>query len=115
MAERANELAERAIQPTQQSNTLVEKFATLFGRLNEHFDQSNRIADQSMKRVKKLEDVLGNINRVLVGIQHAIVRVSCPQCILDGRFIYENIEPQGQHSQGGGLFGQRKRRHAWTK
>ena len=39
------------------------------------FEQYNRLFELSTKPIEKLEDVLRNINRVLVGIQHAIVRV----------------------------------------
>ncbi|KAG8686781.1 hypothetical protein FRC11_008375 [Ceratobasidium sp. 423] len=74
IAERANQLAERSNEPAEQSNNLVERFNELFSRLNGHFEQSNRLAEISAKRVEIFEEVLRTISRVLVGIQHAIVR-----------------------------------------
>ncbi|CAE6518573.1 unnamed protein product [Rhizoctonia solani] len=58
--ERFNQLAEQSYQPAQRANELAEK--------------SNQFAEQAIKPVEKLGDLVGNINRVLVGIQHAIVR-----------------------------------------
>ncbi|KAL5632022.1 hypothetical protein ACGC1H_000147 [Rhizoctonia solani] len=88
LAERSNQLIERSNQiveqlaraveqsnqPTDQPNNLIEKVTELFGRMNEHLEQSNRLAEASTKPVEKLREVLKNINMVLVGIQHAIVR-----------------------------------------
>ncbi|KAG8728844.1 hypothetical protein FRC11_010086 [Ceratobasidium sp. 423] len=81
IAERANQLVERSNQPVGQSNALAERFSELFERLNQHLEESNKhhersnsLSEELIKPVEKLEDILRNINRVLVKIQHAIVR-----------------------------------------
>ncbi|CAE6395202.1 unnamed protein product [Rhizoctonia solani] len=74
IAERSNQLVERSSQPIEQPTNLTERFNQLFERLNEHLEQSNCITIESTRPVEKLGQVLGNINRVLVRIQHAIVR-----------------------------------------
>ncbi|KEP48425.1 putative PSDC domain protein [Rhizoctonia solani 123E] len=71
IAECANQLVEKAISPAEQSHRRLNE---LFGRLNTHLEQSNSLAKESTKPVEKLGDALRNINKVLVGIQHAIVR-----------------------------------------
>ncbi|CAE6493339.1 unnamed protein product [Rhizoctonia solani] len=81
--ERSNQIAERANQlvdnlkrshPLEQSNALFERVNQLFERLNEHLNQSNQIAKESVPPVEKIGEILGNVNRVLVRIQHAIIR-----------------------------------------
>ncbi|KAG8730273.1 hypothetical protein FRC11_007122, partial [Ceratobasidium sp. 423] len=100
IAEQANQLMERFAQPVGQPNNLVERFIELLGRLNEHFEQSNRLAESSAKPVEKLEEVLRNVNRVLVGIQHAIVRnhkgntYNAADCLVN-----ERGETPGQNNQ----------------
>ncbi|KAG8731957.1 hypothetical protein FRC11_001351 [Ceratobasidium sp. 423] len=88
LAEQANQLVERSNQiaeqltrvveesnlPAEQSNRFFETFTELFGRLNGHFERSNHLVEASTKPVEKLADILGNMNKVLVRIQHAIVR-----------------------------------------
>ncbi|CEL58676.1 hypothetical protein RSOLAG1IB_08740 [Rhizoctonia solani AG-1 IB] len=88
LAEQANQLIERSNQITERTNQLieestrlvdqsvkpVERFNQLFERLNEHLEQSNLLAKESMRPVDRLGDTLKNINRVLMRIQHAIVR-----------------------------------------
>ncbi|CAE6424218.1 unnamed protein product [Rhizoctonia solani] len=74
IAERVHQLVEQTAHPVEQSNKLAERFNQLFERLNGHLDQSNILAKESKEPVEKLGEVLGNINRVLVRIQHAIVR-----------------------------------------
>ncbi|KAG8750671.1 hypothetical protein FRC11_010193 [Ceratobasidium sp. 423] len=66
-AQRANELAERSNELADRANQLMEK-------LNQSSERSNQLAEEANKPVEKLGDLLKNINRVLVGIQHAIVR-----------------------------------------
>ncbi|CAE6504628.1 unnamed protein product [Rhizoctonia solani] len=82
IAERANQLVERSSQPSKQPNPFAERFAELYEQLNKHFEASNQhhqrsnsLAKEFMEPVLKFGDVLKNINKVLVGIQHAIVRV----------------------------------------
>ncbi|CAE6439374.1 unnamed protein product [Rhizoctonia solani] len=74
ISERTNLLIERTTQPEQQTNKPAESFNKLFERMNQHLEESNRLAAKSMQPVEKLGDVLGNINRVLMKIQHAIIR-----------------------------------------
>ncbi|CAE6419199.1 unnamed protein product, partial [Rhizoctonia solani] len=74
IAERSNQLAERSSQPADQSDRIGERFNQLFERLDQHLEQSNELAKESTRPVEKIGDVLGNINKVLVRIQHAIVR-----------------------------------------
>ncbi|CAE6454808.1 unnamed protein product [Rhizoctonia solani] len=65
--ERFNQLAEQSHQPAQRANELAERSNELTGRANWLMEQAN-------KPVERLGDLLKNINGVLVGIQHAIVR-----------------------------------------
>ncbi|KAL5632038.1 hypothetical protein ACGC1H_000160 [Rhizoctonia solani] len=74
ISERANQLLERANTPVEQPNTLAERFNGLFEQLNQHMEESNRLTKESMQPVEKLGDILRNMNRVLVRVQHAIVR-----------------------------------------
>ncbi|CAE6403447.1 unnamed protein product [Rhizoctonia solani] len=95
IAERANQLAERSNQliersnlisdqlsqaiersspPADQPTNLAEKLTELLGRISERFDQSSHPIEAVMKSIEKLGDTLKNINKVLVGIQHAIIR-----------------------------------------
>ncbi|CAE6416723.1 unnamed protein product [Rhizoctonia solani] len=93
--ERLTQLVEQSYQPAERSDRLTERFNELFERFNrltEHLNQpaqraeqltaqlnrsserSNQLSEQANKTWERLGDVLGNINRVLVGVQHAIVR-----------------------------------------
>ncbi|KAH7335733.1 hypothetical protein B0J17DRAFT_667546 [Rhizoctonia solani] len=89
IAERTNVLTEQTSHPAEQANKPAERFNDLFERMNQHFEQSNRLAKESMQPVEKLGEVLGNINRVLVRIQHAIIRsykgnkVSALNCLVN--------------------------------
>ncbi|KDN36158.1 hypothetical protein RSAG8_11039, partial [Rhizoctonia solani AG-8 WAC10335] len=65
--ERFNQLIDKLHQPAQRANELAE-------RSNDLADRANQLAERSNKPVEKLGEQLKNINRVLVGIQHAIVR-----------------------------------------
>ncbi|KAH7335866.1 hypothetical protein B0J17DRAFT_56913 [Rhizoctonia solani] len=76
LAEQANQILERSSQSTDQSNSLITGLTELFGKLSQRYEQSNHLAKTATKSVEKVSDTLGNINRVLVRIQHAIVRVS---------------------------------------
>ncbi|CAE6459445.1 unnamed protein product [Rhizoctonia solani] len=93
--ERISQLIGHACKPAEQSNQLAERFNQLFDRFNQLAEQSNqsaqganklleqivpssaadyRSAAQSNQPTERLGDILRNINGVLVGIQHAIVR-----------------------------------------
>ncbi|CUA76550.1 hypothetical protein RSOLAG22IIIB_12371 [Rhizoctonia solani] len=81
IAERVNRLVERPTPPPEQSNPLAARFNELFEKLNNHFEDSNQHSERSnhiiealANPVVKFGDILQNINGVLVGIQHAIVR-----------------------------------------
>ncbi|EUC58349.1 laminin domain protein, putative [Rhizoctonia solani AG-3 Rhs1AP] len=65
--ERFNQLVEQSSQPAQKANELAE-------RSNQLTDRANQFAEQSSKHTERMGDVLKNVNKVLVGIQHAIVR-----------------------------------------
>ncbi|KDN36586.1 hypothetical protein RSAG8_10760, partial [Rhizoctonia solani AG-8 WAC10335] len=79
--ERFNQLAEQSYQPAQRANELAERSNELAARanqlaeqLNQYSERSNQLSEQANKSGEQAGDVLGNINRVLVGIQHATVR-----------------------------------------
>ncbi|CAE6409048.1 unnamed protein product [Rhizoctonia solani] len=79
--ERFNQLVEQSGQPTQranelaeQSNQLADRANKLAEKLNQSSERSNQLAEQSSKHMERWVDLLKNVNRVLVGIQHAIVR-----------------------------------------
>jgi signal transduction histidine kinase len=90
LAERSNRLIERSNQIAEVSNQLLERYShyveqpqrppeksdELLERLNGHFEKSNQLAAESKKPTERLGEILGTMNKVLVGIQHAIVRVS---------------------------------------
>ncbi|CAE7167738.1 unnamed protein product, partial [Rhizoctonia solani] len=72
--ERLDQLLEQSSQPAHRANELAERSNELAERLNQLSERSNTLTEQVNKPVQKLGDILQNINRVLVGIQHAIVR-----------------------------------------
>ncbi|KAL5632040.1 hypothetical protein ACGC1H_000161 [Rhizoctonia solani] len=72
--ERSNQLVERSNQLIAQSNTPSDQPKQLTERLIQLLERSNEIAEQSNRPVEQLGEVLRRINKVLVGIQHAIVR-----------------------------------------
>ncbi|CAE7170437.1 unnamed protein product [Rhizoctonia solani] len=65
--QRANELA-------RQSNNSADRANKLAERLNELHESSNRLSEQANQTWEQVRGVLGNLNRVLVKVQHAIVR-----------------------------------------
>ncbi|KAJ1300488.1 hypothetical protein OPQ81_005302 [Rhizoctonia solani] len=84
IAEQSTQLIERSLSnhpvekpspPTDQSNTTTtEQLGELLGRLTQYLDRSNQLAEGFKNPVEHLGDALRTINKVLVGIQHAIVR-----------------------------------------
>ncbi|CUA67176.1 hypothetical protein RSOLAG22IIIB_07244 [Rhizoctonia solani] len=81
LLERSNELMERSSPPSDQSNQLteqlnraIERFDQLMEQLAQSSTRSNELAQEANKHAERFGDIVGNINRVLVGIQHAIVR-----------------------------------------
>ncbi|ELU39539.1 PSDC domain-containing protein [Rhizoctonia solani AG-1 IA] len=66
-AQRANELGE-------QSNNIADRANQLIEQLNQSFGHSNQLSEKANKSLESFAGLLQNINGVLVGIQHAIVR-----------------------------------------
>ncbi|KAG8726501.1 hypothetical protein FRC11_015071 [Ceratobasidium sp. 423] len=89
LAERFNELFERFNQLTEQSNPPAQGASQLAEQLNRSSERSNELSEQANKCWERVGDVLVNINRVLVGVQHAIVRshkgnkVSALDCLVN--------------------------------
>ncbi|CAE6400593.1 hypothetical protein ACGC1H_000148 [Rhizoctonia solani] len=79
--ERFNQLAEQSQQPAQRanelaarSNELADRANQLTEQLNQYSERSNQLSEQANKSGERVGDVLGKMNRVLVGIQHATIR-----------------------------------------
>ncbi|KAH7335737.1 hypothetical protein B0J17DRAFT_667582 [Rhizoctonia solani] len=77
--ERLTQILERqtniqVIQPLKRSNELAERANAFAEQLNWLTDRSNELSEETKKPVERFEGLMKNINRVLVGIQHAIVR-----------------------------------------
>ncbi|CAE6515487.1 unnamed protein product [Rhizoctonia solani] len=86
--ERFNQLAEQSNEPAQRSNELAErshevaeKANQLMERLGQSAERSCQLSEQTKSCWDRMGDVLVNMNRVLAGVQHAIVRVSIPSSI----------------------------------
>ncbi|CAE6469052.1 unnamed protein product [Rhizoctonia solani] len=77
---RSNELAERLNQiladfhPIKRSNEISERANQLAEQLGQSSKRSNQLAEQANMHTERLGDVMKNINKVLVGVQHAVVR-----------------------------------------
>ncbi|CAE6435838.1 unnamed protein product [Rhizoctonia solani] len=85
IAERTNQLMDRPDQPVEQSSRSTGqpspdnrpgRFNEPLGRLNQYLERSNQLAEEFKAPVEQIGDALKTINKVLVEIQHAIVR-SC--------------------------------------
>ncbi|KAH7335848.1 hypothetical protein B0J17DRAFT_668103 [Rhizoctonia solani] len=81
LLERFNQLLEQSNQPTQKANELAERsheFANranqLAEQLNQSHERSNQLSEQANTTWEEVGNMLGNINKVLMRIQHAIVR-----------------------------------------
>ncbi|KAF8712217.1 hypothetical protein RHS03_01226, partial [Rhizoctonia solani] len=75
LIERSNELMERSSsRPTEQASQDSAKFSEIFERMNGHLEHSNNLAGRLAKPIETMGNTLQTINRVLVRIQHAIVR-----------------------------------------
>ncbi|KAG8686074.1 hypothetical protein FRC11_009546, partial [Ceratobasidium sp. 423] len=74
LVEQSNQPAHRANELAEQSNELADRANQLAGQLNQSSERTNQLAEQAIKSVENLGGLLKNINRVLVGIQHATVR-----------------------------------------
>ncbi|KAH7335735.1 hypothetical protein B0J17DRAFT_52195 [Rhizoctonia solani] len=78
--EQSNQLAERLNQvlgelhPVRRANELSERANQLSEHLYQSFQRSNQLAEQANGHAERLGNVMKNINKVLVGIQHAIIR-----------------------------------------
>ncbi|CAE6439420.1 unnamed protein product [Rhizoctonia solani] len=74
LIERSNQLMEQPSQPANQPNSLAEQLTGIIGRLTEHLERFDRLAEGLVKPTEAIGDTLKKMNRVLVWIQHAIVR-----------------------------------------
>ncbi|CAE7050952.1 unnamed protein product [Rhizoctonia solani] len=78
LVERSNQIIEQLTRALERSNQtrddLVEKVTEMIGGLKTHFERSSSLVGECIKPVEKLGDTMKNINRVLVNVQHAIVR-----------------------------------------
>ncbi|KAG8705764.1 hypothetical protein FRC11_008801 [Ceratobasidium sp. 423] len=81
--QQSNQLLPQVSQQMQQSNQLAGRLNRLIEAFNQPLQQSNELAEkanqlteQANKHGERLGDVMKNMNKVLVGIQHATVRVS---------------------------------------
>ncbi|CAE7080327.1 unnamed protein product [Rhizoctonia solani] len=79
--ERLNQLVEQSSQHTQRTNELAERSNEsadranqLAEQLNQSHKRSNQLSEQANKTWGQVRDVLGNVNRVLMKVQHAIIR-----------------------------------------
>ncbi|GAB1524436.1 hypothetical protein RhiTH_007590 [Rhizoctonia solani] len=81
-AQRANELGE-------QSNNIADRANQLIEQLNQSFGHSNQLSEKANKSLESFAGLLQNINGVLVGIQHAIVRTTVEA--LSNSSEYDNI------------------------
>lgn len=74
LIEQSNQLAERPRQPANRLNGLSEQYAKIVERLTEHLERSDCLAEGLIKSTEAIGDTLTKMNRVLVWIQHAVVR-----------------------------------------
>ncbi|KEP48424.1 putative laminin domain protein [Rhizoctonia solani 123E] len=74
LLERFNHLVEQSNESNTKANELADRANQLAEKHNESSECSNRLSEQANKSWERLGGVLGNINKVLVRIQHAIVR-----------------------------------------
>ncbi|KAG8689390.1 hypothetical protein FRC11_002837 [Ceratobasidium sp. 423] len=79
--ERFNQLVGQACLPAQRANELAEQSNQLAARANQlaelliqSSERSNTLSEQGNRSWRRLEVVMGNVNKVLMRIQHAIVR-----------------------------------------
>ncbi|CAE6527573.1 unnamed protein product [Rhizoctonia solani] len=74
LTERFNQMLERFSEAIEQMNQPVQQINQHAGQFRQSTEQSTWLAEQMDKHAERIGDVMQNINRVLVGIQHAIVR-----------------------------------------
>ncbi|CAE6439877.1 unnamed protein product [Rhizoctonia solani] len=74
MVEQSKEPAQRANELAEQSNNLADGANQLAEKLNQSFERSNQLSEQANQSMEAFGGLLKNINKVLVGVQHAIVR-----------------------------------------
>ncbi|EUC58371.1 laminin domain protein, putative [Rhizoctonia solani AG-3 Rhs1AP] len=112
-SEQSRQQIERSDNPIEQPQPSIDHFANLSERFNElierlsnHFERSNQLAEEYKKPVERLGEVLKASNKVLVGIQHAIVRnyknntKDAINCLINekGDFPSERLEINSQWS-----------------
>ncbi|GAB1524439.1 hypothetical protein RhiTH_007593 [Rhizoctonia solani] len=94
LIERSNELMERSSsRPAEQPCPDSAKFSEIFERMNGHLEHSNNLAGGLAKPIETMGDTLQTINRVLVRIQHAIVRSSFTHASKDLPISVKSIDP----------------------
>ncbi|KDN34408.1 hypothetical protein RSAG8_12507, partial [Rhizoctonia solani AG-8 WAC10335] len=71
LVEQSNQPPQRANELTERSNEFADKANQLAEQLNELFERSNQLSEQANESGERLGDILGNINKVLMRIQHA--------------------------------------------
>ncbi|KAF8712338.1 hypothetical protein RHS03_01230, partial [Rhizoctonia solani] len=74
LAQRFNQLIYQTNQPMERLCTPVEKASELAGRSNELGDKTNQLLEGFRNPLEQIGSSLKCINKVLVGVQHAIVR-----------------------------------------
>ncbi|CUA74390.1 hypothetical protein RSOLAG22IIIB_11184 [Rhizoctonia solani] len=74
LAERFNQLLDRFNQLMEQSNQPAQRANELAEKLNRIAERANELAEQAQKPLERLGDTMKNANKVLVRIQHAIIR-----------------------------------------
>ncbi|CAE6480704.1 unnamed protein product [Rhizoctonia solani] len=83
--ERLNQLVDQSTQSTQRTNEIAQRSRSqandsadqankLTEQPNQSYAKSNLLSEQANQTWEQVKDVLGNVNKVLVKIQHAIVR-----------------------------------------
>ncbi|CAE7108048.1 unnamed protein product [Rhizoctonia solani] len=74
LAERFNQLLDQFNKLTEHSKGPAQTANKLLERANQIAERANQLVEQAQKPVGQFGDQLRNINKVLVGIQHAIIR-----------------------------------------
>ncbi|GAB1524433.1 hypothetical protein RhiTH_007587 [Rhizoctonia solani] len=74
LAQRFNQLIDQSNQLMERLCTPVEKASELAGRSNELEDKTNQLLERFKEPLEQIGSSLKCINKVLVGVQHAIVR-----------------------------------------
>ncbi|EUC58435.1 PSDC domain protein, putative, partial [Rhizoctonia solani AG-3 Rhs1AP] len=96
LVEQSKEPAHRANQLAERSNELAEEANQLTERLGESSERSNQLSEQTQSSWDQMGDVLGNINRVLVAVQHAVVRIHTGDTASEADYL---VDEEGRTSK----------------